>query len=514
MKIVHRLLVLALLAAPVHLQASNPKVDSLLHLLETHTATDRAEVLWAVAYELFDVDNPQAVFYAERAYHEVWQKGDSLQIVKVGTTYVQLERRMGNLDHAIKIADELLPVARRHNYRKYVKILLNTLGLLHLTKEEFDRALEYNNESLAMRRLDGDSSEVIVALSNLGLIHYRLNDYHQALECLNRALTMNAYRKDTMMLAGIYSIMGAIHSETKEYSLANSFFRQAINIEFRLKDYSSLAQDFQGIATSYYRMGNLDSAKYFATEGVALAKRIKDKWSLTLCYIVLSNIALEHNQYPSSMSNITKAEEVAFASEFPYLKLEVVRQKAIHLSRIGDMKNSIQAFEAYNRGRDSIYHGEAEKRLRNVQVIHAQRENRIRIQNQANVLLLQSQLLSRQRSFILIISGLLFIVVVLAYELFRAYKKKESMNRLLDFRVAERTRELGFQRDHLQHHLDEERIIRTKVCSEVDMHVKTLQGLLHLVQMDHTGIGTYLERAKMISTEIVNSVSRLKVKEK
>ncbi len=93
MKIVQPLLVLVLLAGPVRLQASNPKVDSLLRVLQTHATADRAEVLWGIAYELFDIDNGQAVFYAERAYHEVWAKGDSLQIVKVGTTYGQLLRR-------------------------------------------------------------------------------------------------------------------------------------------------------------------------------------------------------------------------------------------------------------------------------------------------------------------------------------------------------------------------------------------------------------------------------------
>ncbi len=68
------------------------KVDSLKQLLEQHTTTDKAEVLWGIAYELFDVDNAQALFYAERAYHDVWKRGDSLQIVKVGTTYRQLLR--------------------------------------------------------------------------------------------------------------------------------------------------------------------------------------------------------------------------------------------------------------------------------------------------------------------------------------------------------------------------------------------------------------------------------------
>ena len=74
--------------------AQNKKLDSLRGVLDDNPGSASAQVLWGIAYELFDVDNAEALEYAEKAYKKVWDTNDSLMIVKVGTTYGQLLRRM------------------------------------------------------------------------------------------------------------------------------------------------------------------------------------------------------------------------------------------------------------------------------------------------------------------------------------------------------------------------------------------------------------------------------------
>ena len=61
MKTIKAISLLGWVLAAGTLAAQNPKVDSLLHALETNPTADRAEMLWGVAYELYDVDNATAL---------------------------------------------------------------------------------------------------------------------------------------------------------------------------------------------------------------------------------------------------------------------------------------------------------------------------------------------------------------------------------------------------------------------------------------------------------------------
>lgn len=508
MKIVQPLLVLVLLAVPGWLHASNPKVDSLLHLLETHTAIDRAEVLWAVAYELFDVDNPEAAFYAERAYHEVWAKGDSLQIVKVGTTHTQLQRRLGNLDYSIQMAIPLLQIAKRNNFRKYEKMLLNGLSISYSYKEIYDKALELSYESLAMRQEDGDSSEIGIALGNIGMLHYKLNDYSVSLDYLSRGIKLLG--DDSTSIKAQLGTMGASYCELGLYRRAIESYRRAIKIELSDIERASLAQNYSGLAFSYFRHGSLDSAKHFAKLATQQAALMHNIWPLTLGNLLLSRIALQSDNLADSKYFLDKADELSINSDFPYLKLEVLKHKTMYLAKCKGDNESFTLLERYMRGNDSLFHGEAERRIQAVQIKQSQKENQLRIKAQADILDLQDQLLTRRMTFIAIVSGLLLLATVLAVELFRANKKKDAINRLLDVRVVERTKELGYQRDILQHFVDEEKVLKQRVISEVVSQTNTLRGLIHLGKIDKgPNVEQHLSSANALTYEIQNTVCKL-----
>lgn len=508
MKIVQPLLVLVLLSVPAWLHASNPKVDSLLHLLEMRTAIDRAEVLWEVAYELFDIDNPKAAFYAERAYHEVWAKGDSLQIVKIGTTHTQLQRRLGNLDHSIQMAIPLLQVAKRHHYRKYEKMLLNGLSVSYLDKESFDKALEISYESLTARRQDGDSVEVGIAKANIGYIYYRLSDMKMALYFLTQASNLLQGNPDAYL--SNESNLAATYCEMKQFDKALVMYKAILGSDYLIDNMALIPILYQGIATCFLRINQLDSAQFYADRTIQEATKMKSNWQLIYSYIILSRICLERNDIASSYTFLRDAESACTSFNFPLLRLEVAKQKAFLLVMMGEKDSSIAEFKSYIEGSDSLYRGEANRRLLAVQTLNAQKENELKIKGQADILDLQDQLLTRRLTFMIIVSGLLGIVALLAIELFRANKKKEQINRLLDVKVVERTKELSSQGDVLQHFIDEEKILKQRVVREVLSQTNTLRGLIYLGKIDNgSNVDEHLSQADALTFQIQDTVSKL-----
>ncbi len=115
------------------------KVDSIKSLIPAATDTTRYNLTFGVAYELFDVDNHEAVLYAEQAYILARELGDSLRITKSGRLLGQLLRRVDELDEAIIKFQEVLPIAERNKFTVEEKRILNALALSYNFKAVYDR---------------------------------------------------------------------------------------------------------------------------------------------------------------------------------------------------------------------------------------------------------------------------------------------------------------------------------------------------------------------------------------
>jgi tetratricopeptide (TPR) repeat protein len=481
MKTVQFIFLLALVSAPAW--GSNTKVDSLKQLLEQRSTADKAEVLWSIAYELFDVDNAQALFYADRAYHEVWKRGDSLQIVKVGTTYGQLLRRMGKVDRSIEISSRMLPIAQRHEYRKYWKMLLNSLGLAYAFRENFAKALEYHYRALAFAEESNDQSAVVLSLHNIGFMMYKLNDYDQSIDYSSRSLRLAEKIGESQIASTLLNI-GSAHLGKGNYDSAKYYTSTALYRIRRNGSTDPTAQYLHQYATSYFELGKYDSAMHYSRMGINAAIREGNPWSLGFCYILLSRITLLKRQHSEARIFLDKAYGVSKGTDFHFLKLQILRQEGRYQAAIGNIDSALKTIDQYYHLNDSLYHGVEEAAVRRVQVEFDQRVNRRRIAMQTSVLEFQEEYLGQQRVLIFLITIFLVVVILLSLALYQAYRKKGLINQQLDNRVIERTKELSRNRDALQHMIDEENGRRGRATAEMMGLLSTLKGLLHLAKVD------------------------------
>lgn len=508
MKTVHLLLIL--LAASGTARASSAKVDSLKRVLQSQAPVDKAEVLWAIAYELFDVDNPQALFYAERAYHEVWAKGDSLQIVKVGTTYGQLLRRLGYVDNAIEILTKTLSVAKRNVLKKYIKMLLNALSIAYNEKEEWDKAMEYTVESLILRREDRDSSEIALALLNLGFINYRFGDAPRAITQLEEALLFANPRKDMRTLLLCYQNLGASHAQLNNCKLADAYFLKAITLNRKLEPNAGLSNLLRGFASTKFSCGELDSAKYYASISLSMALTQSNIFDIAVSATVLSKIELQNNNLELSLKYIKLADSVISPTGYSDVLLDVLEQKVKCYLKTGDSEKTMRLIESLFSKRDLRKKDEINSRLRQVQIQYAQKENLDKLKLQASMLEFRDQAISTQRMFLVGVVALLAVVLVLLMELWKAYTQKKQVNAKLDAIVVERTAELVRQRDIIRHNFDEQRIVKRSASGELVVLSNSLSGLLHLARVDKASDrGDYLERAEQLVEKVKGLANRL-----
>ncbi len=481
MKNVHRLLILLSLGLfPGLAPAMNPKVDSLLRVLESNVPGDKVEVLWGIAYELFDVNNAEALFYATRAYQEVWKGGDSLQIVKVGTTYGQLLRRMDRVEESMNVSTQLLPIAKRNDLRKYTKMLLNSLALGHTFKLEYDNALEYHFESLAMRQREGNSQEIAVALLNIGTVYYSLGDYELSIEHLNKSLEFSLAVHDSTNLRYVFQNIGLAFTMLKKYELALDYFDRALKIGEDSSNRNLTAPTEYGFAECYFHSGKYDSSRVHALRSLTLAKDANDQRFQIINHILLARIALQYKQLLVCNNSLSQAELFRRLSEYPQLQIEICKVRAEYYSATGAYEAATRSLKQLSLLREEIVVDEVNRGVRRAHTKFAQAENARKIEMQSKIMELQGEVLSRLQWIIALCLVLGVALGCLALVFFKLNRQKERINEILDKRVKERTEELSAQRDMLQHEVDQQEVFRRRVFEQVIALTSTLKGLLQL----------------------------------
>lgn len=508
MKTVHLLLIL--LAASGVARASSAKVDSLKRVLQSQAPVDKAEVLWAIAYELFDVDNPQALFYAERAYHEVWAKGDSLQIVKVGTTYGQLLRRRSFIDRSMEVSMLLLPIAKRHDFRKYTKILLNSLAMAYQELGEIDKAIILNHESLDMRRVDNDSSEIASALVNLGYMNYLLLDASRAIAILNEALLYMNPKKDIRNIMLCHINLAASYSLMGQCDVAETYYWKSISATKIITEVGIICDVNRGIAWMKYFCGKLDSAKFYASHSLGQSIVQMNIYSATMSSLILSRVELEKGNYKLSFNYLKLADSLIASAKYPELYSDVLEQKMKYFIEVGDSKEAVKAMQIYLTHQDQQKALRRNSRIRQVQIQFAQKENLEKLKLQASMLEFRDKAISAQRMFLVGVIALLAVVLVLLMELWRAYKQKKQVNERLDAIVVERTAELVKQRDIIRHNFDEQRVLKQNASRALLGLGSSLDGLVYLIRVDKgTEQQEYLKRMENALSNLKHIAGRL-----
>ena len=503
------ILVIVLMSDQLGICQSLDKVDSLKRLLVTSPEGNLFDVLWGLAYELYEVDNLQALEYAKQSNIVALRDGDSLQIVKSGRIMGQLLRRVGKLDESIRVLSYVLPISERHNIEKEKVLILNALAGAHTFKAEYDKALDYHFKSLIIREKKGDRKQISVSLINIGLVHFKLEDYTLALEYYLKALKIKEeidYSYDNEFL--LVNI-GLCYNQLDDCENARKYFNKAITICGSPCSRKVAIEIEHGLGeTSVFEKRYSEAELHFKR-----SFENSEKWSDQRYQLVnlneLAKLSIEKNLIADAKFYVDQAEALPDKSQFTELYLEIFKLKAELYKKSKDYKSANLFLTKYGELKDKIFDSEVKRRLMRVQTQFAERENLARIESQSNILVLQGEAIQRQKLLNVLIGAVAFLATVLVIVLYRSNRHKQRVNTILDKRVSERTFELEKNRDELKHSHDEKDLILKRVSSDLTSSWATLNGLSNLAAMELPPEQViYFREAEATAERMINCVNK------
>ena len=474
------LLVIMLSTFPLQAQ----KIDSLKSLLTTSSGLVKYEVLFALAYEYSDVNDSLSLIYAEDLLLLANEMGDSSLITKAGRIKAGELRRVERIDEAILMAQEVLRIARRHNYQSEIKLLLNSLALSHTLMAQYDSALKYNFESLIIRETEGSKPDISIALNNIGLIYYKLRDYHKSIEYYNRSLVLKREVNDQHDLDRLLINIGLCYNFLYNYEEAKGYFKEAISVcANKCSDLVRLESQF-GLGVSYYGTADYPEARTHFQISFEVAKKIGSSRYQAENLLYLARIHTRNGDYERATEMFLEAERLSSAKGYNFLLIETYRYFSELFTKTNDFENASLYQSRYISLYDSIFSSELIQNLTKVQTDYEERENIKTIAEKDDVLRLKEEVIRRQRQQAVFIFAITLLILGLAVALFWAGKLQRKANRLLaDSRanlakkVDERTAELLHANKELDHFI-------YKTSHDIRGPLATFKGLCVIARSD------------------------------
>lgn len=459
-------------------QNALPLIDSLKKVAASTKPTDTSmyRVVFKIAYELFDVDNREAVLYADQAYQLALRSGDSLQIIRSGRLFGQLLRRTDRLSDAISQFTTVLSIAERNGFVEEEKRILNALALAYNFQAVYDKALYYNFKSLKIRQLENDKGEIGNALNNIGLVYYKMSDQKHALEYYHAAFSIKQQINDKEGIDQILINLALCHISLEEYDKGIQFVYKAFqecgskcNDQIVIQGEFSLGKSLSGLKKNQEAVLHLNKS-YF------IARRIGDKRQMMENSFILSRILVEQNKYMEAITKLSEAELLSKEAGYN----QTLMSTYLLFSEIYSKQNNFEKASSYQskyiRLKDKVYSDDLMQNLTKIQGDHFEEENLKRIQALRDNVALKEKSIRQQKLVNVVLSfaaGLLIIIGILIY---RLYAMKRKSNKQLDQKVRQRTQQLEEGQTHLQGVLYEQKLFMENMRDEMRALMATLKG--------------------------------------
>lgn len=392
---------------------------------------------------------------------------NALQIAKkhelkllIGKAYTHiglLYRNKGEYNEAINYFRKNLDVCKIINNKQGIADAYNSIGIIHYMQSDYNKALEYFVKNLKTREKLGNKKEIAGATNNIGAILMMQEQYEQALKYYKKYLNISKSLDDKRNMGKAYSNIGIIYQNMEQKRKAIEHYQKSVQILREVDDKRSLATTLVNLGDLYIKLQQFDNARRILEECLSLTQKLDDKATQATALV---NLAVLHEQLNEHKQAITYAQKSLDISEHLGALQEqkhVYQTLADAYSALGIYKKAYQAHKQFKNINDSIFSKEKHKQITELETKYRteKKEQENKLLKQKNEL--KEEQLHRQRTFTFAAVIVAFLLIILAYVIYRNNRKQKHTNALLlekNEEINQQKEELQVQNDYIQNQHD------------------------------------------------------------
>ncbi len=437
------LILLALTPFINSIVAQSVKIDSFVNLLKTDLPdTMYINILNELSWEYHRSDVEKCFEYASKALEKSqqvsYQKGEARAYNLQAIVY----DLQGKKDKAIEANMKTLEIGRAINSPYHIGIATNDLGNAFAFLSDRKKALEYYHESLAMAEKIKDTLGICFTLENMGNVHLEEGNYALSESYFKRVVEIGLFAKNNLVLSQVYGNLGYLNFDMGELELAREYFSKAKIIAQESNDKLTMASMMMAEGDVDFAEQKFEIAEMRFMESLKIVEEFGFKDGLIYPHYALANIYKEKQQIHKAIHYASKGLAISESLEDVHFQSSFCDQLYQFHEEIGEINEAFNYHKRFKAMEDSLY-----SIAKSDKVLELETKYQLEKKEVENTFLkkekLKNEVLLRQQTLIngFIFFGL-FMVSILAFLIWKNYRKKRTYSIQLEEEVEQRTEDL------------------------------------------------------------------------
>ena len=413
------------------LYAQSTSLDSLKKTVNALPEdSNKVNALNALAAEYFGSAPAHSILYAEQAKDLAlklkFKPGLALSYKNLGLAhYFQ-----SNDADALSLWEQALDVYKELNDKSGIANMYSNMGAIYFDKTENEKALQLYLKALKVAEEIKDTLRIATVKLNIGAIYgLTENSYGLAIQYDTEALKLSEILGDQDAIGTLSGNLGEIYLKKGDDTLALEYFEQAL---IAYEGSANAPHALYNIGRVYTKRGDYEKAAEYNHQAYALAEKLNSKKDMAEALIRLGQLHSKKGEVRKALEPLIRARDLALElNNYEHLK-EIYLELALVYSELGDFKNAFKNQNLLLAAKDTLYNIAAQKKL-NTLLFNFEIDKK---QSEIDLLTKDQELaeldLARQKMAKNSLMAGLGLVFIILFILYRGYRTKVRINKLLD----------------------------------------------------------------------------------
>ncbi|MCA6414265.1 MAG: tetratricopeptide repeat protein, partial [Cytophagales bacterium] len=319
------LFVLAIFVNGFSQDAARLRIDSLERLVERKSGTEKFDAMVVLMRAQLSKNPKASLELSQQAEKLAFSIGDSLRIVKAKYAIGFIYRRIDSVSQAIRVLEDVLPIAKRNNFNEEQSKILNLIAIGYSFSGNPDRALAFHFQSIDLNERMGNKEDIAIAYHNIGFVYFKLKDYENALNFYQKSLYVKNEISSGYDLDRLLVNMALCYNQLKRYKEAEDFIKKGLQICKSECDSVFLMDAELGLGVASSQQSRKEEAIRHFESSLQIAKLLNDQryqienlWNLAL--------VSESQQHPAeALDFLQEAEKIATTTSYSLSLIEIYK---------------------------------------------------------------------------------------------------------------------------------------------------------------------------------------------
>ncbi len=409
---------------------------------DAHLLIDARNQLGYVHIVLEDFESASAAFQA--SYAEALPLGYNKGAAFSQNGYGLLWSSVGDYTKALENFDQADELFSKAAYDLGTAFTMNNRGTVYDALGNYKLALDQYIEALGIYEENDKQEEIAVTYNNIGSINVKMGNIEDALEYYTMSYEINETLGRTIDMAYSLNNIGTLYSNLSYYDEALSMFNSTYDLASQADNKGLAATALFNMASAHEEMGNFDDALENYSEAIDKYETVGDQEGVISVFNNVGTLFSNMGDYESALKQHTNAFQMSRDISYREGLQSSLKNMSQDYEALGDYENATRYLTLYSELREALRNEEVAKKFADAQTIYETEKKDAQIEEQRQVLTLQSLRIQLMTVIITIIAIFLLVVVVLSIKIFKERQKSERLLlNILPKKVADTLKKYG-----------------------------------------------------------------------